>query len=196
MASHTLDDFLPSESLDSDGDALVAGTLGHLANRTSRRNLLAWIGRASLAVMGGSFLGIWRAEGAWAACGGQGGATTRLSCMCTELIGSNTCPSCCGGFWQSCVTNVNDPAACYGGCPDPGQFKFFTVKLYDCCNSPCSCNFSHPNCSSFGNNTCCNTGYCQPNCNSGWEVKCVRKVCTGTVCRHCISSPELEPVVD
>lgn len=166
---------------------MVARRLATLADRTSRRGFLATVGRAGLALMGGSFLALWQTEAAWAACGPKNpNPTPRLTCLCSELLGSNNCPSCCGGFWVSCIKNIQDPASCCTTCPNT-MIQCNKVKLFDCC-SACSgigCNGSHPNCNpNFGNDTCCHTGYCADGgCTA--PVRCVRKVCTTNSCLAC-----------
>src|SRR3989442_8786861 len=184
MSSAALDEFLRLSSDTPRGDAFVARKLAQVATGSTRRSFLAWVGRGTLAVMGGAFLGLWNAESAWAACGGEGGSTTRLSCLCTELLGSNSCPSCCGGFWLSCLTR-SDPAACVQNCIGGGT-RVMQSKLYDCCGPCGSCNTNASGCDpSFGNDTCCHSGYCAPNCSG--LVKCVRKVCPNSVaCGPCI----------
>jgi hypothetical protein len=165
---------------------LTTEQLIRLANKTSRRSFIALVGRGGLALMGGSFLALWNAESASAACGSKShDPTPRISCLCTELIGSNTCPVCCGGFWIACPTNQNDPANCCSVCPNQ-QIACKQVKLYDCCNA-CNtgCERNHPNCNpNFGNNTCCSAGYCGDGCD-GKQVKCVRKVCLTSQCTFC-----------
>lgn len=169
-----------------------------LANRTSRRSFIGWVGRASLALMGGAYLSIWQTESAAASpcvtSGGQNPATTRFTCLCSEVGLGNSCPNCCGGFWVSCLTNVNDPASCWQQCPGGGR-QFLKVRLWDCCNQ-CSGqdSTSRPGCWSGANDFCHQTGangYCnEGGCCSGtgcstWRVKCVVKSCTGNTCTAC-----------
>lgn len=104
MRTDLSEDLVPEGSLPSTVDEYAARRFVTLANRSSRRSFLALVGRASLALMGGTFLGIWRAESAWAQCGGREDETGRVTCLCLNLIGSNQCPQCCGSFWRSCAT--------------------------------------------------------------------------------------------
>ncbi len=189
MASHLLEEDLVAEgTLPTAADTYLARRLVALANRTSRRSFLGTVGRASLALMGGSFVDIWLAESARAACTWEGpfGQQCRATCLCTDLIGTNTCPNCCSGFWRSCLGCSNIDSCCSGG-------QTHYVKLYDCCatcggncgtsGSPvgCNCNRSQSGCAG-GNDTCCNVGYCNDGGCSGKFVRCVRKVCTTNVC--------------
>jgi hypothetical protein len=183
----------------------TAEQLVRLANTTSRRSFLAWVGRASVALLGGTFLQIWRSESASAsACiqaGNQFPATGRLSCMCSEVTGSNSCPNCCSGWWLSCLTNDQDPAACWSICSHtPPMVKYKKVRLWDCC-AECAgqADPSKAGCSFFGDNWCATSataGYCdEGNCCgpgspggscSTWRVKCVVKECTTTFCTGCV----------
>lgn len=183
MKVKALDELVPTSNRESEGDAFIARSLSSLAIRTSRRSFIATIGRAGLALMGGAFLSLWPMESAFAACGGFNNPTARLSCLCTDLIGSNNCPQCCGGFWNVCA--ISGPHACPSSCGG-GQTRFFTAQLYDCCNtcSPGTCDHNVPGCQG-GNDTCCNQGYCPDGCGTSRKVKCVRKVCTNTLCIPC-----------
>lgn len=171
------DDVLPVGTLPTQGDTYIAKHAISLANRNSRRSFLGLVGRASVALMGGVFIDLWKMESAQAACVWQNysdNPSCRSSCLCTELIGSNVCqspPNCCSGFWTSCITNTNDPAnSCSGG-----QCK--KVKLYDCC---ATCNCTSHTCGQ----SCCNNGYCAFSGSGcmGQKVKCVRKICTTINC--------------
>lgn len=184
MRSDLASDLVPAGSLSNSVDEFAARRLVNFANRRSRRSFLALVGRSTLALMGGTFIGLWRSEGAWAACGGESGPTPRASCMCTGLIGNNNCPQCCGGFWRSCITNRSDPASCWNTNCQPGKTKYFEVKLYDCCND-CSQGCSTVNCGGESKQTCCQTGYCSEGGCGNKRVRCVRKVCTDIVCRNC-----------
>lgn len=182
MRTKPVDELLPPTSLESEGDAVVARSLSSFANRTSRRSFIAMAGRAGLAVMGGAFLSLWGMESASAACGGSHGPTARLSCLCTDLLGTNNCPQCCSGFWTVCETS--GPHACSKSCAGGGN-KYFIARLYDCCNN-CSgigCNTNVAGCRG-GNDTCCHGGYCGDGC-FGQMVRCVRKVCTSNRCVNC-----------
>jgi len=187
MSPGALDEFTARDPSASVGDRVFARATTHLANRTTRRSVLATIGRGTVALMGAGYLGLWRTESAWAACAVNKGECEgcRLTCMCSEITGSNSCPNCKGSFWTSCITNPNDPAACAVFCPDTRNYFFNKVKLYDCC-AKCSgsCDRSKPGCSGFGNDYCCNAGYCSECCgaNPPWVVKCVVKTCTTTLC--------------
>ena len=160
-------------------DGHVAKALVAVANRSSRRGFLALVGRASVAVLGGSLIGVWHVESARAACTWEGpfGETPRSSCLCTELIGQNNCPNCCSGFWESCKLCSHEDNCCVGS-----QRKI--VRLYDCCG-PCSGGCVHPGaCGTTMNASCCFDGYCNfpgAGC-SGKKVRCVRKVCTNINC--------------
>lgn len=158
-------------------DTVVARHLLALANRQSRRSFLGWIGRASIAMLGAGYIDVWNAESAQAACVWEGPFRElgRATCLCTELIGSNNCPNCCSGFWESCPLCTDEDACCSGG----QQHK---VRLFDCCgpcNGGCVTNSS---CGSTRNQSCCSTGYCADGGCGTKHVRCVRKVCTTVVC--------------
>jgi hypothetical protein len=177
---NALDELLPPSNLESAGDAFVARSLSSFANRTSRRSFIAGVGRAGLAVMGGAFLSLWRMESAASVdCGVLHDATARLSCLCVDLIGSNNCPQCCGGYWTVCATS--GPHTCPSDCGF-GQTRYFRTRLYDCCNACTMCQ-QVVGCQG-GNHTCCYGGYCSDNCGNK-NVRCVRKVCTNSLCIPC-----------
>ncbi len=71
-------------------DAWVASHLAARANRTTRRTFLAWAGRASLALMGGSFINLWQSESAWAACGGGPKASRLGHLVCAAFSPETT----------------------------------------------------------------------------------------------------------
>jgi hypothetical protein len=178
MSSSVLDEELvPRSIMPTAADAFAARRLVALANRSSRRSFLSWVGRASLAVMGGGFIDIWQTESAQAACTWQGPLPPvgRATCLCTELIGTNKCPNCCSGFWKACAPCSDEDNCCTGG-------QTHWVKLYDCC-APCSggCT-TNSICGSTRNQSCCSDGYCPDGGCSGKKVRCVRKICTNNNC--------------
>lgn len=200
MSDLVVDEAAEASSPNTAFERAAARQLVRFANATSRRSFLGWIGRASLAIMGGSFLNIWMAESAFAGpclqSNGPFPKTGRSSCMCLEVSPfQNVCDGCCSGFWRACPMKTADPAACFASCPG-GLIKFFRVRLWDCC-AQCSSQAdpSKAGCSSFGNDWCnisATAGYCDDGgCCSGtgcntWRVKCVVKECiTSDICRGC-----------
>jgi hypothetical protein len=205
LRNEITDEIVRDGDLPSPFDRAAAGQFLRLANTTSRRSVIAWVGRAALAVMGGSFLELWMTESAWASpcqnSNGPFGQLGRASCMCSEVTGNNSCPNCCSGFWRICITDTSDPASCWEPCDrDPPRVKYRSVRLFDCC-AQCSgqADPSRAECSSFGDNWCytsATAGYCDDGgcCGPGsgggtcddWRVKCVVKDCTSNVCSNCV----------
>lgn len=175
---------VPSAHLATHADRYMARRAVTMANGTSRRGFLSWVGRASIAMLGGAYVTVWQSEAAFGThpCGGGFARTTRSSCMCNDLIGSNHCPQCCGGYWVSCIRNSSDPASCY--ITDPAGTHYKHVRLYDCCND-CNDGCREKNFKSETSNTCktcCNDGYCSEGGCGGKKVRCVRKVCLDSFC--------------
>lgn len=188
MQELKFDQFVPRDETATEMDQKIASGLMSFANKRTRRSFLALVGRGSVALLGASFLSVWRAEKAWGACtcGGQADWSERLTCMCHEVWG-NCCDFCCSGFWVTCPVDNDNPANCCYNCPDTGKKVCQRVRLYDCCDK-CG-DLETPNkagCSSFGNDFCRNEGYCPFGCGTyqnGWRVRCVRKDCiTGDFC--------------
>ncbi|MBA3432210.1 MAG: hypothetical protein H0U16_12120 [Actinobacteria bacterium] len=175
-------------------DGLVSQKLVNVANRTTRRSFLATLGRASTALLGAGFIGLWRLESAEAVqCSGgtDRGWSPRLTCMCEEVVaGGNTCPNCCGGFWIACPDNINNPANCLVPCHlNPPLRQAYKVRLYDCCAKCSGADTQNKaGCSDFGDDYCHNVGYCNSPAgicgpgSDGWRVKCVYRSCTNTKC--------------
>ncbi len=181
MATEVANRTIPTDDMPTELDIRVAKGLAALANRTTRRGFLAVVGRGAVALLGAGYLGIWRSESAWAACGSRHDYSTRFSCMCSGLIGSNTCPQCCGGFWVACPRSSN-PAGCCVKCDGTRTgWSCKYVHLYDCCNTCSSGCKKEVKCGRETKATCCYGGYCSDGCR-GKKVRCVRKVCTQTVC--------------
>jgi hypothetical protein len=184
-------DVIPRKIYRSRFDASIARRAVALANQTTRRGFLGWVGRGSAALLGGSYLVLWRTESAYASpCDSNNGPyleSDRFSCLCTEVTGNNSCPNCCSGFWKACPTNQNDPAACIIPCHlQPPLVQFYRVRLFDCC-AQCAgqADSSKAGCWSGANNWCaeaglngyCNEGGCCSGSCTDWRVKCVVKDC-------------------
>lgn len=170
-------------------DRVVAEGLVDIANRTTRRHFIAWVGRASVSLLGAGYLSLWKQEAAYAACNNSNGPfaySDRSTCMCSEVIGGS-CPNCCSGWWDACPTNENNPAGCFVPCHlNPPLRQAYRVRLFDCC-AKCSgqSTLDKPGCSNFGDNWCVSEGYCEHGCGTfeqGWRVKCVIRECRNIKC--------------
>jgi methylamine dehydrogenase light chain len=148
-------------------DEVTTKALTSLAERISRRNMLARLGNFTLALMGASVIPLLPVDrvmrtangqttlgcGAWQLCGIYG----RLCSNCNCPSGTaQSCPRCThqGSEWQSCCP-VRD-----GNNQPTGERR--TVRYIDCCGQQ-----GDPNCNGNANN--CDSGqFCGNNTQPNW----------------------------
>lgn len=128
-------------------DQTVATLSMKLANRITRRSLLASAGRGLGAVAGGSMVSLALAQRAEAT-----HTNNSIYCQYDPTVNSNSCPYCTGGSWVQC------DGPCY---PQGTQF-------YDCCAACTDGCTTHPDPSDPNGRgySCCFTGYCPSGCGS------------------------------
>jgi hypothetical protein len=172
-------------------DRIARDATIRLANRQSRRSLLAKIGRVTFITLGGSVLtALLHQEDAFADPCFSG---VPSSCLCKDLSSTNfknQCrdTDCPGGHWLTCITDGSFPPA--GPCRDPINGVVYYRKFQDCC-STCTAGCKHVSCGGVTGDVCCNSEpsqfvYCN-NCggscsNSKDTVHCVVTNCSTVTC--------------
>lgn len=137
-----------AEWMAGQGGSLVSRSGRRLSERTSRRSMIAKIGRWTMGASGVAVIASLPVTRAAAAPGGESGPQPQVP----EYKGSN--PAECD-YWRWCSMDGTSCAACEGGglttcapgskpgaefwvgcCTNPADGKTYLIAYYDCCGAP------------------------------------------------------------